>query len=110
MPPRVRIASSRRSGPRGSTSSTGRWSLASRSSGPDKRTVPQIRDRLLDLLFGVHDDRPVPRDRLVDRLARDEQEADALLAGLDRDLVATIEQHERAVAGVVAAHLAVVGT
>ena len=36
----------------------------------------------------VHHDRPVPGDRLLDRLARDQQEADALVAGLHDDFVA----------------------
>ena len=36
------------------------------------------------------------------RLARDQEEPDAVVAGLDRDLVAAVEQHQRAVAGALA--------
>jgi sugar fermentation stimulation protein A len=50
------------------------------------------------MALSVHDDRAVPGDRLLERPARDQQEAHALVAGLHDDLVAAIEQHERAVA------------
>jgi hypothetical protein len=40
------------------------------------------------LFAGVHHDRPVPGHRLLERLARHQQEADALFAGLHGDLVA----------------------
>src|SRR5262249_7308130 len=56
-----------------------------------------------------HHDRAVPRDRLLDRLAGDQQKADALLAGLDGDLVAAVEQHKRAVAGALAQQNLAVG-
>ena len=44
----------------------------------DERPVAQLGDGLLQLVLGVHDDRPVPGDRLLDRLAGHQQEADAL--------------------------------
>src|SRR5262245_39719974 len=65
----------------------------------DKRAVLQLGNGLLQLGLGVHHDRPVPGDRLLDRLARDQQEADALVARLHRDLIAAVEYHERAVSG-----------
>src|SRR5262245_22498529 len=68
----------------------------------DERPIAQLGDRLLQLGLGVHHDRAIPSNRLLDRLARDQQEPDALVAGLDRDLVAAVEQHERAVAGALA--------
>ena len=64
--------------------------------------VAQLAHRLLQLGLRVHHDRPVPGDRLLDRLAGHQQEADALLAGLHRDLVAAVEHDERAVAGLLA--------
>jgi fluoroacetyl-CoA thioesterase len=64
----------------------------------DERSVAQLGDRLLEFGLRVHHDRPVPRDRLLDRLAGDQQESDAVLASLDGDLVAAIEQHQGAVA------------
>src|SRR5215475_4799318 len=73
-----------------------------RSALADERPVAQFGNRLLQLGLGVHHDRAIPRNRLLDRLARDQQEPDALLAGLDRDLVSAVEQHERAVAGALA--------
>src|SRR5262245_4726892 len=68
----------------------------------DERPIAQLSDRLLQLGLGVHDDRAIPRNRLLDWLARDQQEPDALVAGLDRDLVSAVEQHERAVTGALA--------
>src|SRR2546430_1837945 len=63
----------------------------------DERAFVQFGEGLLQLGLGVHHDRAIPGDRLLDRLARDQEEPDALLAGLDRHLVAAIEQHERAI-------------
>src|SRR5262245_24379697 len=75
-----------------------------RASSPvlDEGAVAQLAHRLLQLGLRVHHDRAVPGDRLLDRLARDQEKAGALLAGLDRHLVAAVEQHERAVAGALA--------
>src|SRR6201996_9278431 len=71
---------------------------------PDKRPLPELGEGLLQLGLRVHHDRAVPGDRLLDRLAGDEQEADALFAGLHRHFVAAIEQNERAIAGSFAPH------
>src|SRR5262245_53812346 len=71
----------------------------------DERPVLQLAIRAPQFVLSVHHDRPVPRDRLLDRLAGDEQETDALLARLHGDLVARVEQHERAIAGSFAAHM-----
>ena len=52
---------------------------------------------LLELFLRVHDDRTVPGHGLLERLAGDEQESDALVPGLHRDLVAPVEEDQRAV-------------
>ena len=67
-----------------------------------KVPVPQLADGLLQLGLRVHDDRSIPGDRLPDRLARDEQEADAFVAGLNRHLIAAVEENQRAIAGALA--------
>src|SRR4051794_16559919 len=72
--------------------------VIARSSG-DERPVAQLVERLLQLILRVHHDRTVPSDRLFDRPARDEQEADAIVARLDHHFVAAIEQNERSIAG-----------
>src|SRR3984957_10916893 len=61
----------------------------------------QFGHRLPQLLLSVHYDRSVPCDRLFDRLARHQQETDTLVAGLDGDLVAAVEQHQRVIAYVI---------
>src|SRR5215467_7799858 len=68
----------------------------------DEGAVVELGHRLLQLRLGVHHDRPIPGDRLLDGLARDEDKPDAVVAGLDRDLVVAVEQHQRAVAGALA--------
>src|SRR6516165_876742 len=62
---------------------------------------PALADKraLLQLGLRVHHDRAVPGDRLLDRLTRHEDEADAIVAGLHADLIAGIEQHQRTIAG-----------
>src|SRR5262249_4647765 len=65
----------------------------------DKCPAAQFGNSLLQLRLGVHYDRPVPGHRLLDRLARHQQETDALFASLHGDLVAYIKQDERAVTG-----------
>src|SRR5580658_3364973 len=70
----------------------------------DERAAAQFGKGLLQFGLRVHHDRAVPGDRLLDRLAGNEEKADALLAGLHRDLVAAVEQNERAVAGLLARH------
>src|SRR5579864_8123351 len=70
----------------------------------DERAGVQLVEGLLQLGLGVHDDRAVPGDRLADRLAGDQQKADAVVAGLHRRLVAGVEQNQRAVAGLLTRH------
>ena len=48
----------------------------------------------LALSVGVHDDRPVPGDRPLDRLPRHQQEPDAFIASLHHDFVAGVEHHQ----------------
>ena len=54
-------------------------------------------DGLTQFVFRVHDDGAVPGDGLFERLAGDEEEADALFTGLN-GLIAAIEEDERLVA------------
>src|SRR5579871_918048 len=68
----------------------------------DEGAVVQLRDRLLQLSLGVHHDRAVPRDRLLDGLARDQQEADAFVSGLDRHLVTAVKQNQGSIASALA--------
>src|SRR2546426_210836 len=55
--------------------------------------VPQLRLR-------VHHDRPGPSHRFLERPSGDEQKPDSGFARLHGDLVPRVEQHERAIAGV----------
>ncbi len=64
-----------------------------------ERPAFQLFEGLTQLLLRVHDDGAVPGHGLLERLARDQQEADAVFAGLDRDFVAAIEEDQRAVIG-----------
>jgi len=64
----------------------------------DKPAALQFRHRLLQLFLSVHHDWPVPRHRFPKRLARNQQEAYSLGAGLHDDFVAAVEKDERAVA------------
>ena len=73
----------------------------SRSTVLDEVAGLQFAHGLAELGLGVHDDGAVPGDRFFERLAGDEQEADAFGAGLDGDFVAAIEQDERVVLRVV---------
>ena len=67
----------------------------------DEGAILQLAHGLAQFGLGVHDDGAIPRHRLLERLARDEQEADALRAGLHHDLVAAVKEHERMVFRVV---------
>src|SRR5215510_16525097 len=89
----------RRCSQRGPLSSNAVWS---RSAVLDERAVAQLGDRLLELGLRVHHDRAVPGDGFLDRLAGDEQEAHAFVAGLHGNLVATVEHDERPVADALA--------
>src|SRR5207302_2384368 len=70
---------------------------SSRSPRLEECSFLEFVERLLELLLGVHHDGPVPGDRLLEGLARDEEEADSVGAGLDDDLVAAVEEHQGAV-------------
>src|SRR5437867_4845233 len=78
-------------------------SAAVRLTGLDERAGPHLGDGLTQFLFRVHHDRPVPGDRLFDRFAGDQQEADALIACLDGHFVAAIEEEQRSVRDVIVA-------
>src|SRR5471030_1589523 len=71
----------------------------------DERAGAELRDRLPQLRLGVHHDRSIPGDRLLERFSRHEQEPDALAARLYHDLVSAVEQHERSVSRFVAPYL-----
>src|SRR2546426_724630 len=61
----------------------------------DERSGLQFGYCLAQLFLRVHHDRAVPCNRLLDRLARYQKETDTLVAGLDSDLVAAVEEHQR---------------
>src|SRR5215471_10104841 len=61
----------------------------------------QFCQSLSQFLLGVHDDRTVPGNRLLNRLARYQEKTDAFVAGLNDNLIAAIEEHERVIAGLV---------
>ncbi len=42
----------------------------------------------------------IPRNRLFDGLARDQKETDALVPGLNSDLITAVEDHQRVIADV----------
>src|SRR5689334_1257282 len=67
----------------------------------DERATLQFCHGLSQLLLDVHDDRTVPRHRLLNGLARYQQKTDAFFAGLNSNLIATIEEHERVIPGIV---------
>ena len=56
---------------------------------------------LAQLLLRIHHDRAVPCNRFLNRLARNQQESDTLVARLHHDLVAAVEEHQRVVADIV---------
>src|SRR5215467_873845 len=66
---------------------------------PQKCSALEVLESLPELLLRVHYDRAVPGHRLFERLSRNEEEPDSLVSGVDRDLVAAVEERERAVVG-----------
>src|SRR3990172_3750358 len=58
-----------------------------RSAMLDKRSVVKSRQRLSQLRLCVHHDRPVPRDRLLNRLARHKQKTNPFIPGLHSDFI-----------------------
>src|SRR5262245_16621747 len=59
----------------------------------------QLGHCLLQFGLSIHHDWPVPGDWFLDRFSGHQQETNAVLACLHRDLVAGIEQHQRTVSG-----------
>src|SRR6202049_3778185 len=53
------------------------------------------------LFLRVHDNRAVPRDWLLDGLARNQQETNSFYAGLHHDLISAVKEHQRMIADVV---------
>ena len=64
------------------------------SAALDEGPVPKLAGRLLQLGLRVHHDRSVPGDGFPEAVL-DEQKPDSFFAGLDRYLVATVEENER---------------
>ena len=60
----------------------------------EKGPLLELLERLLELLLGVHHDRTVPRHWFLERLARNQQEADPVFAGLHGNLVTAVEENE----------------
>ena len=67
-------------------------------SASDKRAVPQFGEGFPQLFLRIHDDGAAPGDRLLQRRAGDQQEADTLFSRLYRDLITGVEEDESAVA------------
>ncbi len=65
----------------------------------DEGPVAEVVDRLLKFGVGVHHDRTIPSDRLLEQLPGHQQKPDAFLACLDSDLVAAVEQDQLTIAG-----------
>src|ERR1700733_8708285 len=61
----------------------------------------QLRHCFTQLILRVHHNWTVPGHRLLDRLAGDQQEPDAFVTRAHRDLVPTVEQHQRMGTGIV---------
>ena len=57
----------------------------------DEVARAQVGEGLGQFFLRVHDDRAVPCNRLLDRLAGDQQETDAFLAGLHDHFIAGVE-------------------
>lgn len=66
--------------------------------GLKEGAIVEIAHGLLDLFMRVHDDGAVPCDRLFDRGARDQEEADPLFARLHGDFFAGAKADQCAVA------------
>ena len=60
---------------------------------------PEFFESLLELHVCVHNDRAIPGYGFLQWLARNEQKADALVAGLHRHVLSRIEQNQRTVTG-----------
>src|SRR5215510_8174106 len=64
-----------------------------------KCSALEVLESPLELLLCVHYYRAEPGHRLFERLSRNQEEPDPLVPGVDRDLVAAVEEHERAIVG-----------
>ena len=53
----------------------------------------QLAVSLLEFLLGVHHNRAIPGDRFLEGLARDEEKTDSILAGLDFNFIAAVEEY-----------------
>src|SRR5581483_4379135 len=62
-------------------------------------TLLQFGKSLAELLLRVHHDWAIPGYRLFQRLAGDQQKADAFIAGLHGHFIAAIKEHQRAIFG-----------
>ena len=51
--------------------------------------------RLLQLRLSIHDDRPIPRHRLLQRLSRNQQKPNAILPRLNLNPISASKQHQR---------------
>ena len=69
------------------------------SAALDEGPISKLANGLLQLGLRVHHDGSIPGDGLPKRFPRDEQKPDSLFASLNRDLIATVEENERAIAG-----------
>lgn len=67
------------------------------SAALDEGPGPKLAGRLSQLGLRIHHDRSVPRGGFPKRFSRDEHKPDSLLAGSDRYLIATVEEHARAI-------------
>ena len=69
---------------------------------PAELRPPVVGERLLDLRFGVHHERPVLRDGLADRPGLQHQTLDGFVTGYERDRDVGLQQHPGRVVDVVA--------
>src|SRR5437588_1356250 len=73
------------------------FSFLSSLIGFQECSFPQFLVRVLQLSLRVHHDWTVPRHRFLERFAGNQQEADAILAGLHCDFISAIKEDERPV-------------
>jgi hypothetical protein len=64
---------------------------------PEERPLLEFCERLAQPLLVVHHDWPVPRNRFLQGLAGDEQEAYSVGSRLHDDLVSPVEEHQRTI-------------
>src|SRR2546428_6055670 len=73
------------------------FSCLSSLTGFQECSFPQFLVRVLQLGLRVHDDWTVPRHWFLERFAGNQQEADAILAGLHCHFISAIKKDERSV-------------